>query len=188
MGMLRKAKHAAQCGCQSLGTQGENSRLCALSRAEINQAQHARSKVQSQLEIEIRRVADLESKLAASNSAQQCSTAQDSGKDHELHSLQQQDSLSSRERQSSEVQRLKKALQQHEATASDAAEQLRRDKQLAEDKATASQDHARQASILTSKQCWAAMSGMTPGDPINVQSMPPGRSVNDEIYFLHAGR
>lgn len=136
--------------------QGENSRLSALSRAEINQAQHARSKVESQLKIEIRRIADLEGQLAASNSAQQCSTAQDPGNNRELQPPQQQDNLSSEDRQSSEVLRLTKALQQQEATASDSAARLRRDKQLAEDTVAASQDHARQASIPTSKH-WATM-------------------------------
>ncbi len=52
--------------------QADNSRLAALSGAHVNQAEHERRKLQTALESEYKRVAELTGQLEASRKSQVC--------------------------------------------------------------------------------------------------------------------
>jgi hypothetical protein len=128
--------------CASM--QDENSRLCALTQAEIQQAQYARDKAITQLQSEIRRVAMLEAQLAAQTPARMQGAAEQIPNSNQTSPP----GSSTEGRLNAEIERLRTKVQQHEAEAADTAERHRCDKQLAADMASANEAHTRQAPTI----------------------------------------
>lgn len=146
--MKQKAKKQAdalgQVTSDLASLRAEHSRLSALSQAEVNQERHARSKVQSQLQTELRRVAELERQLNASKSAQEQSNAQSSMNDSGQHAMQHQPVGASEERLLSDIKQLKRELKQRMSEADERIDRLRHDKQLADNAASANEAYARE--------------------------------------------
>ena len=121
--------------------QAENSRLSAIGLAELNQAQQARSKAQTQPHAEIQRSAKLQAKLAASLAVQAQSSQAASATTTWRRS--QEESAITEDRLRAELTSLNRTVQHHEAEIADCVNRHQRDKQLAESLAAVSEAHAR---------------------------------------------